>query len=34
VTFRVGAEVDGPEGLVESDLSGFPALRIELRFVD
>jgi len=34
VTFRVSAELDGPEGLVESDLSWFPALRVELRFVD
>ncbi|MBO3086342.1 ATP-binding protein [Cellulomonas fengjieae] len=31
VTFRVGAEVQGPESLVDSDLTGFPALQIDLR---
>ena len=31
VTFRAGADVHGPESLVDDDLTGFPALRIELR---
>ncbi|KQR08601.1 hypothetical protein [Cellulomonas sp. Leaf334] len=34
VTFQVGSEVHGPESLVDEDLSGFPALRIELRQAD
>ena len=31
VTLCVGAEVQGPESLVDSDLAGFPALQVELR---
>jgi len=31
VTFRAGADVVGPESLLDGDLTGFPALRIELR---
>ena len=31
VTFRAGAEVHGPESLVDSDLTAFPSLRIEVR---
>ena len=34
VTFRVDAEVEGPESLTDDDLSGFPALRIELLEAD
>jgi DNA gyrase subunit B len=31
VTFHVGADVAGPESLVDGDLSAFPALRVEVR---
>ena len=31
VTFRAGADAQGPASLVEIDLTGFPALRIEVR---
>jgi hypothetical protein len=34
VTFQVGAELGGPDSLVDDDLAGYPALRIEVRRTD